>query len=170
VTKEAFPHLTIQLFFSLYKPFRIWPMIFLQDYLDQYVVLPNVKISDATWSEFFKVVLERFPNQEPQHSLFHFLCKVAKQYKDSNRPDEFILDLLKLDVPQLFVSNSNSDDGGDGEAIGLRFSDFLKSYIMRNNLNKSLLVQIQSLVALMTDDVKHLNFHWIILNVLQSVR
>jgi hypothetical protein len=144
-------------------------MIFLQDYLDQYVVLPNVKISDATWSEFFKVVLERFPNQEPQHSLFHFLCKVSKQYKDSNRPDEFIPDLLKLDILRLFVSNSNIDDDG-GEAIRLRFSDFLKSYIMRNNLNKSLLVQIQSLVALMTDDVKHLNFHWIILNVLQSVR
>lgn len=60
ITKQNFPQLPIQQFFPLYTAFLIWPPTFLEDYLRQYKVSGDVKISDATWTEFFRGISERY--------------------------------------------------------------------------------------------------------------
>ena len=59
-TRENFSRLPIQRFFPLYVAFRIWPLTFLGDYLQQYKVPRDVRISDASWTEFFLEVSERY--------------------------------------------------------------------------------------------------------------
>ena len=54
-------------------------------------------------------------------------------------------------------------------SVGQQFKDFLMSYIQRNNLRSVILSQLQTLITHITDKKDNVNFHWIILGVLQSV-
>ena len=101
--------------------------------------------------------------------MLTFLYNVADKYKEDRRAREFIPDLLQLDVPQLFATSSD-DEMGDTTSVGQSFSNFLKAYIQRNGLRKDIFNQMQTMIAHITDEKQHLHFHWIILNVLQSVR
>ena len=59
-TRKRFPELTIQKFFPLFATFPMWPSAMLADYLRQYKVLRGIHLTDPTWTEFFKGVLERY--------------------------------------------------------------------------------------------------------------
>ena len=53
-------------------------------------------------------------------------------------------------------------------SVSQKFSSFLKSYIQRNNLQSVILDNMQTMLSKFTDK-PDINFHWIILSVLQSV-
>lgn len=59
MTRRNFDRLPIQLFFPLYKAYRIWPAKFLEEYLGQYNVQRGIKIHDPTWEEFFMEISDR---------------------------------------------------------------------------------------------------------------
>ena len=59
-TQENFSRLPIQRFYPLYVAFMIWPPTFLEDYLNQYKVPRDVRIFDATWTEFLRGISERY--------------------------------------------------------------------------------------------------------------
>ena len=89
-------------------------------------------------------------------------------YQKSRRVKEFIPNLLQLDVPQLLATQSDTNLTVKEASLCQKFSTFLKSYIQRNNLQPVILNDFKTLLSHMTDEC-HLNFHWIIFNVLQPV-
>ena len=63
---------------------------------------------------------------------------IAKKYADSNRASKFIPDLLKVDVPELFHSQSNS--------LCRNFSQELQKYINNHSLRN---IFLKNLIQIM---------------------
>ena len=125
----------------------------------------NLQLTNICDIKFF---LNSFPGDEHQHHLLTFLCKVGDRYKETGRSKEFIPDLLQLNVPQLFIIPADANQEMEEASVGQKFSSFLKSYIQRNNLQSVILDNMQTILSKFTDK-SDINFHWIILSVLQSV-
>lgn len=113
----------------------------------------------------FFSVLSRFRSHLLQLQLLGFLQTVGERYRDDKRTPEFIPDLLQLNVPRLFATDDQLDGSG---SVGDQFVDFLKGYVKRHNLQRSLLSLIQSVLSKLTDQEQH-NFQRLIFTVLQSV-
>ena len=79
-TREHFSHLPIQLFFPLYVAFMIWPPTFLEEYLQQYEVPNDVKITDGTWTQFFVQVSERYVHVHVCHIAYMYTCVYQSFY------------------------------------------------------------------------------------------
>ena len=83
--------------------------------------------------------------------MLDFVIKVAGTYRKDQRASDFIPDLLQLRVPNLF--SSSSEPGADKRGlIKERFSDFLKSYIRRNNLRPVIMTRIQDILGVVSED------------------
>ena len=75
---------------------------------------------------------------------------MAVCYLKQCRAKDFILDLLQLDVPTLFVSESEGSTStlqSDivAGSVSDEFSTFLSEYIQRNNLRKAILANVESI-------------------------
>ena len=99
--------------------------------------------------------------------MLEFLRSLAERYKLDQRAKDFIPDLIQLDVPLLFVAENEPGIEG-GNLVGDKFSSFLHDYIQRNNLRPVIMNKIQDILGYVTDNEQYM-FHWIVLNVLQSV-
>lgn len=92
----------------------------------------------------------RFTDAQHHKFLLEFIKTVAKCYKDQDRAKDFILDLLHLDVPGLFVTDtegSTSTLQSDILAASVpdEFSNFLADYIQRNNLQDTILGEVETI-------------------------
>ena len=92
----------------------------------------------------------RFTDARHHKSLLEFLQSVAVCYLKQCRAKDFILDLLQLDVPTLFVSESEGSTStlqSDivAGSVSDEFSTFLSEYIQRNNLRKAILANVESI-------------------------
>ena len=96
-----------------------------------------------------------------------FLKSVAERYRLDERAGDFIPDILQLKVPLLFAADAEPIPEG-GNRVGDKFSLFLRDYIQRNNLRPVIMNKIQDILGYVTDNEQYM-FHWIVLNVLQSV-
>ena len=77
---------------------------------------------------FFHILI-LFSNRKNPKILIDFLKSVGKKYADSGRASNFIFDLLKLDVPELFHSQADCQT----------FSQDLRMYINTNSLRNTFL-------------------------------
>ena len=68
---------------------------------------------------------------------------VGNHYVQDGRSHDFILDLLDINVPQLFGLPDYTDKGHPvAVKVQSEFSAFIQSYIHRNALNHFLFVQV----------------------------
>ena len=92
----------------------------------------------------------RFPDTRHHKLLLEFLQSVGSCYLAQSRANKFIVDLLHLDVPALFVSDndgSTSTMQSDilSGSIADEFTIFLSGYIQCNNLKRAILDTIESI-------------------------
>ena len=85
------------------------------------------------------------------------------------RPGDFIIDLLELKTPNLFLS-SQTETESSGESVAENFTRFLKKYIKQYNLRSEITNRINEIEKCVQKDVQTMgSFYWMILNVLYSV-
>ena len=92
----------------------------------------------------------RFTDAQHHKFLLEFIKSVAMCYKNQDRAKDFILDLLHLDVPDLFVTDnegSTSTLQSDilSSSVPDEFSNFLADYIQRNNLQETILGEVETI-------------------------
>ena len=92
----------------------------------------------------------RFPDSRHHKLLLDFLQSVGAHYLAQCRANKFIVDLLHLDVPALFISDndgSTSTMQSDilSGSIADEFTTFLSGYIQCNNLKRAILDTIESI-------------------------
>ena len=86
-------------------------------------------------------------SEESQSYLFSFITAIAEKYEEDKHTENFISELIQLDVPQLFAPSLPTDvEKPEVTNVGQQFKDFLVSYIQRNNLHSVILNQLQSLI------------------------
>lgn len=101
-----------------------------------------------------------------QHFILEFTMKVSEKYRKAQNSRDFILDILKLNVPNLFSSTGEPEE--NGIPVEDRFVKFLRDYIQRNNLRPVLIERIQEILSLVSEE-KPTIYHWMILDVVQQV-
>lgn len=115
---------------------------------------------------------------------------MAKCYLEQGRPKEFIMDLLELNVPDLFMMDnegSTSTIQSDilSNSVPDEFTQFLTEYIQRNNLHEAILQDVEKIwvccdelslsmsinvfIFIQGLVVEHSNFQQLVLLVLQQV-
>ena len=65
-------------------------------------------------------------------------------YGIKKRPGDFIIDLLQLKTPNLFLS-SQTETGSSGETVAENFTRFLKKYINQYNLRSEITNRIKEI-------------------------
>ena len=84
---------------------------------------------------------------------------VAKCYLEQGRAKDFVLDLLQLDVPSLFVteregSTSTLQSDTTTDSVPEDFTSFLADYIQRNSLQDAMLREVETIW------VSVLSYYW----------
>lgn len=81
-----------------------------------------------------------------------FLKSIAQSYLDQGRSKDFLLDLLRLDVPNLFVTGPSEEETDSAkqsdllaESVPEEFTYFLADYIQRNSLHDVILQEIEAI-------------------------
>ena len=93
-------------------------------------------------------------NGEPrtqQDLLLPLLTNFGLRYQKRKQPISLIVHLLKLDTTDLFIvvpSSLSSDKHTRQESC--RFQDFLRNYIRSNNLAKTILHEVDTILVSMT--------------------
>ena len=106
------------------------------------------------------VIFFSFSPFKDSQILIDFLMTVAKKYADFNHASKFIPDLLKVDVPELLHSQSNS--------LCQSFSGELREYINNHSLRNSFLkklIQIMVNCSVSVIETYHDNGHVKILGI-----
>lgn len=93
----------------------------------------------------------RFTDAQHHKFVLDFLKSVAQTYLNQGRAKDFLLDLLHLNVPNLFVMDSQ--EGSDSalqndllaESVPDEFTHFLSDYIQRNSLHDVILNEIETI-------------------------
>ena len=67
------------------------------------------------------------------------------RYLTDGRAGEFVLDLLKLQVPKLLALETGEEEGG--QAVQDEFKKFLRDFIRRHCLKHTILSQITVIVV-----------------------
>lgn len=129
----------------------------------------------------------RFSGAHKHHFLLDFIKRVGECYAKDAR-STFVLDILALNVPELF-SLPETTDKGYSKAVEVQgeVSTFVQTYIRRNSLKTSLLQKMNEILVgiqtcwsdlfynfLLTQDrisisEHHNAFQQLLLNVLQKV-
>ena len=96
------------------------------------------------------VCLCRFTDAQHHDFLLKFMRSVAQCYRQQHRATAFVLDLLELEVPSLFVaetegSTSTLYSGSSTAFVQEEFTSFLADYIQRNRLQDDLLKEVESI-------------------------
>ena len=90
----------------------------------------------------------RWPEPRRHGFILHYLSSEATSYVRSSKPVGYILDLMKLDVPKLFIGPP--DDTGISCATSVpseKFMQDLHSYIDSNELSRELLGNLDSIMV-----------------------
>ena len=74
-----------------------------------------------------------------------FLQLVADRYKSDGRAGDFILDLLRLQVPKLLSIEPGEEVAG--QEVQSEFKKFLQDFIRRNALKHTILTQTSAIVV-----------------------
>ncbi|KAL5475173.1 hypothetical protein EMCRGX_G027240 [Ephydatia muelleri] len=126
---------------------------FAEDYLSAYKITPGIKICDGFISE----VTDRHSGANNHHFLLDFIKQVGAQYVTDKRPRDFILDLLKINVPMLFALPEKTDNGYDvAVEVQSNLSTFVQEYIYDNGLKKGLLPRMSKMLSEQLDDFQQL--------------
>ena len=80
------------------------------------------------------ILFYRSPEPKDHNCILEFIMSESAYYAEANKPVAFILDLVKLDVPDLFC-----DQRGDTSILGESFKKNLHSYIASRGLSRDLL-------------------------------
>ena len=94
--------------------------------------------------------LHSFSDAQHHRFLLQFLKSVAACYLEQERAQDFVLDLLQLDVPRLFVMESEGSSSTlQSEVLVMsvpdEFTDFLTDYIQRNSLCEEVLMKVRTI-------------------------
>ena len=84
----------------------------------------------------------RFRDPNEHGFILDFLFSKAAIYAELKQPVKYILDVMKLDVPNLFT-DSQSGTSGPGE----NFKELLHSYIASNGLQRELLKNVDVIMV-----------------------
>jgi len=159
--RETFGKLKISTFYPLYKKFRIWNNEFLSDYLQSYSTT-HAELSDEHWTLLFNEVVQRSPEPKAHTFILEFILLESTYYAEANKRIAFILDIMKLDVPDLFC-----DQRGDTSPPGETFKVNLHGYIASSGCSRDLLKCVDTIMDRIYD-TPH-GFQDLILTVLQKV-
>ena len=86
----------------------------------------------------------RLSGAQHHHCLLDFIQSVAKRYHGDSHPEDFVMDLLKLNVPKLFAVERESEEV---KAVNDKFSLFLREYISHNALKYGILVKMDDIMV-----------------------
>ena len=95
---------------------------------------------------FFVLFLNRYPESDNHSFILQFLLSEAAVYAKADKAGTFLLDLMKLDVPNLFACPPRF--------ISESFKKNLHSYIIANDLSRELLKNVESIMV-----SKHIIWH-----------
>ena len=85
--------------------------------------------------------VNRIPDSNSQGFILQFLMSdEASLYTKAGKPVAFVLDLMKLDVPDLFASSPHS-------TTSERFQKDLHTYISSNGLSRDLLENVDKIMV-----------------------
>ena len=87
----------------------------------------------------------RYSGAHAHYYVKDFLQKVADRYKSDSRAGEFVLDLLKLQVPKLLSIEPGEEVAG--QEVQSEFKKFLQDFIRRNALKHTILTQTSAIVV-----------------------
>ena len=87
----------------------------------------------------FVLFSNRYPESKNHGFILEFLLSEADHYAEARKAGTFILDLMKLDVPNLFASPPHF--------ISESFKKNLHSYIVANNLSIELQKSVESIMV-----------------------
>ena len=82
---------------------------------------------------------DRFPESNSHGFILQFLLSEAAFYAEASKAGTFILDLMKLDVPNLFASPPHS--------TGESFKKELHRYILEKRLSRELQKNVESIMV-----------------------
>ena len=105
---------------------------------------------------FLNANTSRFSGAQHHHYLLDWLKRVANRYCDDGRAGDFVMDLLKLKVPKLFaVEGGRAED----EAVGHKFSLFLRDYLYRCALKGTFLEKMGVILVSKPNSLVHMQMH-----------
>jgi len=70
--------------------------------------------------------------------------RISKAYKSGRRQNNFILDLMKMDTPNLLLVQSPKEDDPNVEQL---FIDMVRTFIQKNALREVILGQLQIIMV-----------------------
>ena len=73
--------------------------------------------------------------------MYGLIVRIAQKYKDNQKQSEFIIDFLRLDVPNLLQINAKPTIE---KKICEHCSNFLHSFFRKNGLGYNILAQVRS--------------------------
>jgi len=88
------------------------------------------------------VMLVRLPGASNQTCVHRFLFQIAENYKEQKKELDFVFDILKVDVPELFAEVSQQD-----EAAVTNFVRDLKKFVVQNKLKHKLLTEMKEILV-----------------------
>ena len=86
----------------------------------------------------------RFSGAQNHRYLVNFLKSVAQRYDKDGRAGDLVVDLLKLKVPKLFAVEGG---GEKDENVRHKFSGFLKNYIFRCKLKRTIIEEMKKILV-----------------------
>ena len=116
-----------------------------EGFLLSYAVKQDIKICDLNWHSFISEVVTRFEGARNHSVLLVFLKKVAEEgYLRDKRQQEFVMDLMKLNVPKLFAQKEGADETAlrEDTRVTRAFEEFLANYINKNALKKTIVIEM----------------------------
>ena len=84
----------------------------------------------------------RFPEPKAHTFILEFILLESTYYAEANKRVAFILDIMKLDVPDLFC-----DQRGDTSPPGETFKVYLHGYIASSGLSRDLLKCVDTIMV-----------------------
>ena len=91
----------------------------------------------------------RFSGAHGHRFLFNFVKAVGDHYVKDGRPQDFIIDLLSINVPKLFGLPADTDVQGHAVAVEVQneFTSFVLNYILTNALKAGLLQKMSHILV-----------------------
>ena len=89
---------------------------FIKDFLEQYTIPSNIRLSKKIWKELFGEVVSRFPYAGVHFYLADFLRACSLKFK-FYRSVDFITDLLNLDVQNFLSGEAGREREGEESCL-----------------------------------------------------
>ena len=95
------------------------------------------------WPNYFVMLLYiRLTCASRQTCIHRFLLQIAEYYKEQEKTIDFVYDILKVEVPDLFAVDSQNDE----EAV-TKFVQELHTFIAQNQLKHKLLSNMKKVLV-----------------------